>query len=125
MKKINGRVLWANLHLLFWLSIVPLVTDWMGQTHLAAVPVALYGTVLFFSGCAFTILTRALIAYEGRDSVLARAIGKDFKGKASLLFYAIAAPASFVNPRISIALYFLVAIMWFIPDRRIERAVAE
>jgi uncharacterized membrane protein len=123
-QKINGRVLWANLHLLFWLSIVPLVTDWMGQNHLAPVPVALYGVVLFMSGCAFTILTSELVACQGENSVLARALGKNTKSKASLLFYAMAVPLSFVNTRISVALYVLVAIMWFIPDRRIERAVA-
>ncbi len=125
VQKINGRVLWANLHLLFWLSIVPLVTDWMGENHLAAVPVALYGAVLFMAGCAFTILSRELIACQGEGSVLEHALGKDYKSKASLLFYAIAVPLSFVNTWISVALYVLVALMWFIPDRRIERAVAE
>jgi len=125
VQKINGRVLWANLHLLFWLSIVPLVTDWMGENHLAAVPVALYGAVLFMAGVAFTILTHELVACQVADSVLARALGKNTKSKASLLFYAMAVPLSFVNTRISVALYVLVAIMWFIPDRRIERAVAE
>src|SRR5271165_4475304 len=123
--KINGRVLWANLHLLFWLSIVPFATDWMGVNHWAAVPVALYGTVLFMSGLAFTILTHELIAYEGKGSMLARALGRDYKGKSSLAFYAIAVPMSFVNPLISIALYVLVALMWFIPDRRIEKTIAE
>jgi uncharacterized membrane protein len=123
--KINGRVLWANLHLLFWLSIVPLVTDWMGENHLAAVPVALYGAVLFMAGVAFMILSRELVACQDPDSVLARALGKNYKSKASLLFYAMAVPLSFVNARISVALYVLVALMWFIPDRRIERAVAE
>jgi uncharacterized membrane protein len=123
--KINGRVLWANLHLLFWLSIVPLVTDWMGENHLAAVPVALYGAVLFMAGVAFMILSRELVACQDPDAVLARALGKNYKSKASLLFYAMAVPLSFVNARISVALYVLVALMWFIPDRRIERAVAE
>jgi uncharacterized membrane protein len=124
VQKINGRVLWANLHLLFWLSLVPFVTDWMGLNHWAAVPVALYGTVLFMAGMAFTILAHELIAYEGKGSTLARALGRDYKGKSSLVFYAIAVPMSFVNPRISIALYVFVALMWFIPDRRIERAIA-
>jgi uncharacterized membrane protein len=125
VRRINGRVLWANLHLLFWLSIVPLVTDWMGENHLAAVPVALYGTVLFMAGVAFSILSRELVACQDPDSVLARALGKNYKSKASLLCYAMAVPLSFVNTRISVALYVLVAMMWFIPDRRIERAVAE
>jgi uncharacterized membrane protein len=125
VQRINGRVLWANLHLLFWLSIVPLVTDWMGESHLAAVPVALYGTVLFMAGVAFSILSRELVACQDPDSVLALALGKNYKSKASLLFYAMAVPLSFVNTRISVALYVLVAMMWFIPDRRIERAVAE
>jgi uncharacterized membrane protein len=125
VQKINGRALWANLHLLFWLSIVPFVTDWMGENHLAAVPVALYGAVLFMAGLAYTILARTLIAYQGKDSVLAIALGKDFKGLASLVFYAIAVAFSFVNTRISIAIYILVAVMWFIPDRRIEKVIAE
>jgi uncharacterized membrane protein len=123
--KVNGRVLWANLHLLFWLSIVPFATDWMGVNHWAAVPVALYGTVLFMAGLAFTILSRTLISYEGGDSALARALGQDYKGKASLVFYGMAVALSFVNPWISIALYILVALMWLIPDRRIERVIAE
>ena len=125
VQKINGRALWANLHLLFWLSIVPFATDWMGENHLAAVPVALYGAVLFMAGLAYTILARTLIAYQGKDSVLAIALGRDFKGLASLVFYAIAVALSFVNTRISIAIYILVAVMWFIPDRRIEKVIAE
>jgi uncharacterized membrane protein len=125
VQKINGRVLWANLHLLFWLSIVPFATDWMGVNHWAGLPVSLYGAVLLFAGLAFTILTRELIAYEGQGSTLARALGRNYKSKASLFFYAIAVPLSFVNPGISIALYVLVALMWFIPDRRIEKAVAD
>jgi len=125
VQKINGAALWANLHLLFWLSIVPFVTDWMGENHLAAVPVALYGAVLFMAGLAYTILARTLIAYQGKDSVLAIALGKDFKGLASLVCYAIAVALSFVNTRISIAIYILVAVMWFVPDRRIEKVIAE
>ncbi len=125
VQRINGSVLWANLHLLFWLSLVPFATDWMGVNHWAAVPVALYGFVLFMAGLAFTILVEALIACEGRDSTLARAMGRDYKGKASLLFYALAVPLASLNPLISIALYALVSIMWFIPDRRIEKAIAD
>jgi uncharacterized membrane protein len=123
--KVNGRILWANLHLLFWLSIVPFATDWMGVNHWAAVPVALYGCVLFMAAVAFTILAHELIAYEGKGSTLARAMGRDYKGKVSLAFYALAVPLSHVDPRISIALYVLVALIWFIPDRRIEKAIAE
>ena len=123
--KINGPVLWANLHLLFWLSLVPFGTDWMGVNHWAPVPVALYGCLLFMAGLSFTILVKALITYEGHNSTLARAMGRDYKGKASLVFYAVAVPLSFVNPRVSIALYVVVALMWFVPDRRIERVVAD
>jgi uncharacterized membrane protein len=125
VRRINGSVLWANLHLLFWLSLVPLVTDWMGENHVAAVPVALYGSVLFMAGLAYSILCRALIACEGKDSLLAAALGRDYKGRASVIIYAIAVPLSFVNPWIAIGLYVLVAVMWFIPDRRIERAIVE
>jgi uncharacterized membrane protein len=125
VKKVNGGILWANLHLLFWLSVIPFVTDWMGQNHRAAVPVALYGAVLFMAGFAFTILSRTLIAYNGKDSLLAIAVGRNTKGMASLALYAIAVLFSFVNPRIAIALYALVAVMWFIPDRRIEKVIAE
>lgn len=125
VERVNGRVLWANLHLLFWLSIVPFATNWMGVNHWASVPVALYGAILFMAGLAYTILARALISYEGASSKLSRALGRDYKGKASLLFYGIAVPLSFVNPRISLTLYVLVALMWFVPDRRIEKAIAE
>jgi uncharacterized membrane protein len=123
--RVNGVILWANLHLLFWLSLVPFITSWMGENHKMAVPVALYGVVLFMSGMAYYILSRALIASQGRDSALAIAVGKDFKGILSLVIYAAAVALSFVNPRISIALYTSVAIMWFIPDRRIENRIAE
>jgi uncharacterized membrane protein len=123
--KINGGILWANLHLLFWLSLVPFVTDWMGENHLATIPVALYGAVLFMAGLAFTILARALVAYEGEDSVLAIAMRNHHKGTASLVAYGAAVILSFVDPRISIALYVLVALMWFVPDRRIEKAISE
>jgi uncharacterized membrane protein len=125
VQKVNGRILWANLHLLFWLSIVPFVTGWMSQNHLAAVPVALYGAVLFMAGLAYYILARTLIAYHGKESTLGVAIGKDYKGLASLAIYAIAALSAFVNSWISVALYVLVAVMWFIPDRRIEKVIAE
>jgi uncharacterized membrane protein len=125
VSQVNGRVLWANLHLLFWLSLIPFATGWMGENHFAAWPVALYGGVLLSAAVAYFILTRLLISYHGRDSALAKALGKDIKGKASLLFYTAAIPLSFVSPWLACALYVLVVIIWLIPDRRIERALAE
>jgi uncharacterized membrane protein len=119
--KVNGGILWANLHLLFWLSLVPFVTGWMGENHFAAMPVALYGFVLLMAGVAYTILARALTRHHGRDSKLALAIGKDYKGIASIITYAIAIGLSFVNAWIAFALYIAVAVMWFVPDRRIEK----
>ncbi|HSS49443.1 MAG TPA: TMEM175 family protein [Thermoanaerobaculia bacterium] len=121
--KVNGRILWANLHLLFWLSLVPFATGWMGENHFAALPVAGYGVVLIMAALAYTFLARSLVSYHGEDSALARALGKDFKGNVSLLVYATALPCAFVDPRISMACYILVAILWFIPDRRIERVL--
>ncbi len=123
--KVNGRILWANLHLLFWLSLIPFVTGWMGENHFAALPVALYGAVLLMAGLAYFVLARALAAHHGKDSKLARALGKDTKGRASVAIYAAAIPLSFVNPWIAFAMYVVVAIIWFIPDRRIERVFAE
>ncbi len=125
VQKVNGNILWANLYLLFWLSMVPFVTSWMGENHFAATPVALYGVVVLMNGIAFTILTRVLVAHHGKDSALARALGSNFKGKASLVLYAAAIPLAFVDPRIALALYVLVAMMWFVPDRRIEKTIAE
>lgn len=119
--KVDGRVLWANLHLLFWLSLTPFVTAWNGETGFAAVPAALYGTVLLFSAIAYFILTKALIALHGRDSVIARALGADFKGKISVVIYFVAIPLAFADPWISFSLYVLVAMMWLVPDRRIEK----
>jgi uncharacterized membrane protein len=121
--RVDGRVLWANLHLLFWLSLAPFVTGWMGETQFASRPVALYGTVFFLAGVAYYILTRCLISLNGRDSVLARAVGRDVKSKVSLAFYALAILVSFVNPLSACALYVLVAIIWLIPDRRIEKTL--
>jgi uncharacterized membrane protein len=118
--KVNGRVLWANLHLLFWLSLVPFVTGWMGENHFAQWPVALYGVVLCMAGCAYFILARSLIAHHGRDSELATALGRDFKGIASVVLYVIAIALSFVATWAAMAIYVLVAMLWFIPDRRIE-----
>ena len=123
VRHVNGQVLWANLHLLFWLSLTPFVTSWMGENHFAAGPVALYGVVLLFSACAYFILTRALIALHGTDSPLATALGRDFKGKVSVVFYAVAIPLSFLVPSLACAVYVLVAVMWLIPDRRIERVL--
>lgn len=120
-RHVNGPVLWANLHLLFWLSLVPFVTIWMGEHEFAAVPVALYGVVLWVAGLAYFILTRALVALHGSDSVLAKAIGRDHKGVISLVVYTIAVALSFVQPWLAFALYTVVAIMWLIPDRRIEK----
>nr|WP_313933733.1 hypothetical protein [Calothrix sp. FACHB-168] len=119
----NGRILWANLHLLFWLSLIPFVTGWMGENHVSAWPIALYGTVLLFCAIAYYILTVVLINHHGKDSTLAIAIGRDIKGKISLVCYAIAIPLSFVNSWIAFAFYVLVAIMWLIPDRRIEKTL--
>jgi len=124
-QKVNGRILWANLHLLFWLSLVPFVTGWMGENHFAPVPVAVYGGLLLMSAIAFTILAQALIAHHGKDSPLALAIGDDRKGKTSLAVYALAILCTWVNPWIAMALYVAVAVMWVVPDRRIERALAE
>ena len=124
IQHVNGRILWANLHLLFWLSLTPFVTGWMGANHFAAWPVALYGTVLLLAGFAYFILARTLIAHHGRDSALATALGRDCKGKVSLVCYAVAIPLAFVHSWFASALYVLVAVMWLIPDRRIEKALA-
>jgi len=125
VRKVNGQILWANLHLLFWLSLVPFVTRWIGENHFAATPVAIYGLVLLMSGLAYFLLSRVLIAHHGKDSALAIALGKDYKGRTSLVLYAIAVPLSFANSWTAVGLYVVVAIMWFIPDRRIENAIAE
>lgn len=122
-RHVSGSVLWANLHLLFWLSLIPLVTAWAGENLFAALPVAFYGTVLLFAAIAYYILARTLIARHGQDSTLAVALGRDFKGKTSVAIYAVAILLSFINPELSCLLYILVAIMWLIPDRRIERVL--
>jgi uncharacterized membrane protein len=121
---VNGRVLWANLHLLFWLSLIPFFTAWMGENYFTAVPVAFYGGVLLFSAIAYSILTVSLIAHHGKDSTIATAIGRDVKGKLSLAIYTIAIPLAFANSWLALSLYVLVTIMWLIPDRRIERAMS-
>jgi uncharacterized membrane protein len=119
--RINGKVLWANLHLLFWLSLIPFVTGWMGQNHFAPNPSAAYGVVMFFAGIAYYILAHALVAAQGPDSRLARAMGRDRKGKFSVLLYAVAIGLAFVNPSLAVAIYVGVAMMWLVPDRRIEK----
>jgi uncharacterized membrane protein len=119
-RHINGRVLWANQHLLFWLSLIPFVTAWMGENHFATWPVATYGAVLLACAVAYTILVRSLLALHGRDSALARAIGRDGKGNVSLFCYALAVAVAFANRYLSMALYAAVALMWLIPDPRIE-----
>ena len=122
--KVGGRVLWSNAHLLFWLSLLPFVTHWMGENHFAGWPVALYGVVMLGAAIAYFVLVRALVALHGPGSAIASAIGSDVKGKASLVIYAAAIPAAFATPWLSCALYVLVAVMWLVPDRRIERALA-
>ncbi len=122
---VNGRILWANLHLLFWLSLVPFVTAWMGENHLATAPVALYGVVMDLSGFAYYILSRTLIAHLGHDSELAVALGSDRKGIISLVVYTAGIVIAFYNTWIAFALYVAVALMWFIPDPRIEKSIAK
>ena len=118
---VNGQILWANLHLLFWLSLTPLVTHWLGETHFATWPVVVYGMVLLLAAVAYYILTRALLAHHGAESTLAVALGSDFKGKISIALYASAIALAFAAPLASCAIYAGVAIMWIIPDRRFER----
>jgi uncharacterized membrane protein len=122
---VNGRILWANLHLLFWLSLAPFVTAWMGDNHWAPVPVAAYGVVLLGAAIAYFVLTRVLLSAHERDSTLARALGTDLKGRISLAMYAAAIPLAFVHPLLSGVLYVLVVIMWLVPDRRFEKVLTE
>lgn len=122
-KHVNGATLWANLHLLFWLSMVPFTTAWMGENNFAAAPVALYGVDMLLAAVAYYILVQTLLAHHGKDSVLAAAIGSDKKGKISLALYTAAIFLSFLNPRYACAIYILVAIIWLIPDRRIEKVL--
>jgi uncharacterized membrane protein len=124
-KHVSGRVLWANLHLLFWLSLLPFVTGWMGENHFASLPTALYGIVLLMSGTAYWVLTRAIIAGDGQGSLLEKAVGRDNKGGLSLVIYAVAISLSFFNQWIAQAAYILVALMWLVPDRRIERVLIQ
>jgi uncharacterized membrane protein len=124
VKHVNGSILWANMHLLFWLSITPFVTAWCGENHFASVPVAAYGFALMMSGVAYYMLEQCLIAIHGKDSALAQAVGKDTKGKVSVVMYLIAIPTALWLPWISLGIYVSVALMWLIPDRRIERTLS-
>lgn len=123
-RQVTGGVLWANLHLLFWLSLLPFVTGWMGENHFAPVPSALYGVVLLMAGVAYWILAHTIVAHEGKESLLAKAIGKDMKGNVSVAVYAVAIPLAFVSQWLAQVLYVVVALMWLVPDRRIERVMA-
>jgi uncharacterized membrane protein len=123
--KVDGRVLWANLNLLFWLSLVPFATGWMGENRFASWPMVLYGVVLLLAAIAYFILSKALIAVNGRDSALAKAIGRDFKGKLSIVLYLVALPVAFVGGWIALGIYGAVAVIWLVPDRRIERTLAQ
>jgi uncharacterized membrane protein len=125
VKQVSGGILWANLHLLFWLSLVPFVTHWMGENNFARVPVALYGVVLLMAAIAYYILQSAILKKHGRDSKLARAIGKDMKGKLSPVIYLIAIGSTWFNEWIAGSLYVLVALIWLVPDKRIESVITE
>ncbi len=120
---VDGRVLWANLHLLFWLSLIPFVTGWVGENRFATWPVSFYGLVLLLAAIAYFILVRALIALHGSASTLAVAVGSDFKGKISVVVYLVAAPLAFLSSWLAFGLYVLVAVLWLVPDRRIEKTI--
>ncbi len=121
VKNINGKILWANLFLLFWLSLIPFTTAWMGEHHFAKFPMLLYGIILLMNAVAYTILQKSIIQHEGEDSILLKAIGKDYKGKASLFLYLTAIGMTYFNEWISGGIYIFVALIWLIPDKRIER----
>jgi len=122
--KVTGAILWANLHLLFWLSLVPFITGWMGENHFAPVPSALYGVVMLMAAIAYYILQLTIIASQGSDSLLKKAVGRDWKGKVSPALYAVAIPLAFLSPWVSLGLYVAVALIWLVPDRRIEHILA-
>ncbi|MEJ6981449.1 TMEM175 family protein [Pedobacter sp. P351] len=124
-KTINGKILWANMHLLFWLSLIPFVTGWMGENHFTKWPVALYGLILFMNAVAYTILSKLLIKHHGAESMLNKAIGIDIKGKVSILLYLSAMLIALINAWVSLSIYIIVAIMWIIPDTRIEKRLVE
>jgi uncharacterized membrane protein len=121
VRSVNGKILWANLHLLFWLSLIPFVTGWMGENHLTQWPVFFYGVVLIMNGIAYRILALTLIQHHGENSLVAKAFGNDFKGKISVVLYAVAILCTWLNPTISVVIYVVVAGSWFIPDKRFER----
>jgi uncharacterized membrane protein len=121
--EVSGGILWANLHLLFWLSLLPFATGWMGENHFQPVPTAVYGFVLLMAAVAYNILQRAIIAKQGRDSVLAAALGRDWKGKLSAMLYVAAIPIAFVSPWLACAVYVAAALWWLVPDKRIERTL--
>lgn len=123
VERVDGRILWANLHLLFWLSLIPFGTSWLGATHFSAWPVALYGAILLLAAIAYYLLTRALIARHGQDSLLATAVGRDLKARFSLVIYGAAIPIAFVNSWVAYSLYVVVALIWLVPDRRIEKTL--
>jgi uncharacterized membrane protein len=125
VRHVNGRVLWANLHLLFWLSLTPAITGWMGVTHFSAWPVAIYGVVLFMAAVAYYILTLSLLSEHGKDSEIAIALGRDFKGKVSIVFYVSGIVAAYWSPLVACGIYVFVAIMWLVPDRRMEKVLTE
>lgn len=124
-KSTNGKILWANLHLLFWLSLIPFTTGWMGENHFASLPTAVYGVNLLLAALAYEILQIYIIKHHGKDHILAEAVGKDWKGKVSLILYLLAIPLAFANRWISGILYIIVAAIWLIPDRRIESRINE
>lgn len=124
-RHVTGGILWANLHLLFWLSLFPFTTGWVGENHLASAPVAIYGLVLLMAAIAYYVLQRAIIASQGADSLLARALGSDWKGKLSPVLYLAAIVLAFLSPWLASGIYVLVAAIWFIPDRRIERVLED
>jgi uncharacterized membrane protein len=124
-KHVSGGILWANLHLLFWLSLFPFTTGWIGENHVAPAPVAVYGLVLLMAAIAYLLLQRAIIVQQGRDSLVASAVGGDWKGRLSFALYLVAIPLAFVSPWLAIGLYACVALLWLVPDRRIERALAK
>lgn len=124
-KHVNGKILWANTHLLFWLSLIPFATGWMGENNFAELPTAVYGIALFMPAIAYYILQFAIIQSEGERSVLARAIGSDFKGKISPILYGAAIGLAFLNPWISCGIYIFVALIWLVPDRRIEKMLSD
>ena len=125
VRRMSGGVLWANLHLLFWLSLIPVVTGWMGENHFAPLPTAVYGIVMLNAAIAYYLLVLAILAHHGKESRVATALGRDIKGKVSVLLYVVALPMAFINRWVACGIYVLVALVWFVPDKRIERRLAK